>query len=1167
MMHEKHKALRVLACSLLGAFALLVCVGSGTALARGAHWHILATSAPTNLVQGQTGLLSITVVNLGDASVMTPTGDPIVITDVLPAGVEAVSPMGAGVMGGGEQKSSNCSALPQLRCEVTGLIQPFVGLEAGIEVRATKTGSLGENQVNVEGGEDAAPIQEGVAPESEHVPVPTQATRTSLNAGGGTPFGVRSYELTPEQESGATDLQAGSHPFQLTTTLGFNQIYRPNFSNPSFAPGVPAQLKHLYTTLPAGLVANATAIPQCPQVDFLTINQGQSNNCAPNTALGVAVVTFNEPVQAGYRTEAVPIFNLPPQPGEPARLGFEFDTVPMTLDTSIRTGESYAAEVKLSYASQAAEVLGTTVTIWGVPGDERHFESRGWNCVAGGKFVRTRVPRPPCVNPREARPPAYLTQPTTPCTQPLASSVRAQSWEPGAPLLGPLAAINPPTLEGCSGLSFAPQLTVRPDRTEASTPTGLNVEVTMPLTKTLSARGPAEADIRDTTLRLPPGMLSNPGSADGLAVCSPEEAGLGEPGLPLQSQLAAQQFAPAAVSCLDAAKVGSVNIKTPLLERELTGYVYFGSQNTNPFAAPLVLYLIAEDALSGVRVKLAGEVTLNPGNRQIESVFRNAPPLPFEKLKLHLYDGPRATQSTPAHCASYESSATLTNGSEVAPVQSSSSFTTTPNADGQPCPAGGSLPFAPGFLAGSTSSQAGGFSSFTVSIARPDGDAALKTISVKLPPGLAAVLASVTPCPEPQAAQGTCGPESLIGHSNALAGLGPNPVSLPGNVYLTAPYNGAPFGLSAVTFAHVGPFNLGRIVARASINIDRDTAAATIDTTASQFFALSPVAGEQASSAGLPEILKGTPAQIKALNVTIDRAGFQFNPTNCSPLAVSGTLPGYEGVSAAVSTPFRAANCASLPFKPKLTVSVGKTFGRVNGVSFIVRVSSTHGQANIAKTRLVIPKALPSRLTTIQKACLDSVFKSTFTPGSACGEGSNIGRAVVRTPVLRGPLEGPAYLVSHGGAAFPDVEFVLKGENGILLVLDGHTNIKNGVTTSTFNAVPDAPVESFEAILPAGPHSALTVYAPGRSTLCGTALVAPTTITGQNGRVIEQATPVAVEGCTGVAGFRKAETRARKLARALAACRKNRNPSRRRSCERTARRLYGPRAPGHGRRR
>ena len=115
--------------------------------------------------------------------------------------------------------------------------------------------------------------------------------------------------------------------------------------------------------------------------------------------------------------------------------------------------------------------------------------------------------------------------------------------------------------------------------------------------------------------------------------------------------------------------------------------------------------------------------------------------------------------------------------------------------------------------------------------------------------------------------------------------------------------------------------------------------------------------------------------------------------------------------------------------------------------------------------------------------------------------------------MLKSPLRGPAYLVSHGGAAFPDVEFVLKGE-GILLVLDGKTDINKGITTSEFDSVPDAPVETFEAILPAARTRRSSAYASEKNPydFCGANLIMPTIITAQNGAVIEQDTKIALKG-------------------------------------------------------
>jgi len=366
--------------------------------------------------------------------------------------------------------------------------------------------------------------------------------------------------------------------------------------------------------------------------------------------------------------------------------------------------------------------------------------------------------------------------------------------------------------------------------------------------------------------------------------------------------------------------------------------------------------------------------------------------------------------------------------------------------------------------------------------------------------------------------------------------MGGDPFPLPGTVYLTGPYEGAPFGVSVVTPAVAGPFNLGDVTVRSKIEIDPSSAAVTI------------------TSDPFPTFVQGIPAQLKQINVTIDRPGFQFNTSNCNRLEITGTMTGAQGGSASATSPFQAANCASLPFKPKLEASVVGQASKANGAAFKVRVTSAPGQANIGKTNLTIPALLPSRLTTIQKACLAATFAAN--PAS-CPEGSNIGSATVHTPVFKNPLTGPAYLVSYGAEKFPDVEFVLQGE-GVKIILDGHTDIKKGVTYSRFEVLPDAPVSTFETILPAGPHSALTANVPESRhfNLCGNKIVMPTVITGQNGAVIKQETNVAVTGCKAT----KKLTRAQMLAKALKACKKKHSKAKRAACARVARKKYGAKA-------
>jgi uncharacterized repeat protein (TIGR01451 family) len=1111
----------------LAAGGLAVCAFAPAALAEAPRWQLDSRAAPTYLTPGSEAQIQVAALNLGDADA----NGPITMTDHLPTGLTVVKTSFVTATHTLPSASeASCLPLPETSCTwKSPALPPYERLEMRIIVHVSEGFPEGEeNQVAVEGGNaPSATLRQPIIVKS-----------------GPTPFGVEKYRLKPENEDGSLDLQAGSHPFQLTTTLDFNQKLA--FSgNLGVHPAAPALVKDLHFRLPPGLVGDANpnapnAVAQCSAVDFTTILYFNSNACPSSAAVGVASVTLFGPTDViAFDNAIAPVFNLQPAPGEPARFGIEVSGVPIYLDTSVRTGEDYGVTVSVTHASQSVELLGSDVTFWGVPGDPRHDKSRGWQCVLGGYF--NEGPNKTCPPLGQAHPSAYLTLPPT-CAGQLLTTVEGDSWPTSANPAGSKLEEEftfPSTLDGCNSLPFNPSMEMQPDQRSASTPTGLKVKVKLPQETTLAASGLAEASVRQTTVTLPEGLLSSPGAAGGLLACS--AAAVGFNGLPgLEGQLENNHFSPAQVSCPDAAKVGRVRIRTPLLPNELAGYVYLSEQDTNPFTSPLVLYLIAEDKESGVRVKLAGEVQVNPSSGQLTSVFRNTPPVPFEELQLEFFDGPRATNSTPPYCGTYTAQSTFTpwSGTETAPgvVSGTSSPSASFNIDTGPgggaCTFNGNpLPFAPALHAGSTNNQAGAFTNFVLTISHPDGDQPLRTITMKLPPGLAAKIASVTPCPEPQAATGECGPDSLIGHTTAVSGLGPDPFALPGTLYLTGPYAGAPFGLSAVTPAVAGPFNLGNIVVRSRIEVDPNTAVVTI------------------TSNPLPEKIKGVPSQLKALNVSVDRAGFQFNPTNCGPMAITGTLTGYQGASANLISPFEVANCANLPFKPIFTATAGARASKLNGASLIVKVTSGPGQANIAKVKLALPIQLPSRLTTIQKACLDKAFEAN--PAS-CPEGSNIGSAIIHTPVLRNPLSGPAYLVSHGNAAFPDVEFVLQGE-GIKLILDGKTDIKKGITYSRFESTPDAPFTTFETVLPTGPHSALTanVAAAKNYSLCGEKLALPMTITGQNGAVINQTTKIAISGC------KRVSSRAQKLKQALAACRKHKSKKKRLDCARAARRKYG----------
>jgi hypothetical protein len=346
-----------------------------------------------------------------------------------------------------------------------------------------------------------------------------------------------------------------------------------------------------------------------------------------------------------------------------------------------------------------------------------------------------------------------------------------------------------------------------------------------------------------------------------------------------------------------------------------------------------------------------------------------------------------------------------------------------------------------------------------------------------------------------------------------------------------------------ITPAIAGPFDLGVVTVRAGIYINPETAQFTLE------------------SDLLPSSLDGIPVEIRSITAEVTRPQFILNPTSCAKMAVTGTIFGESSPTslseAPVSSPFQVGGCTGLPFKPALSASAGGHGSKPGGTNLNIAVTSAGvGQANIQKLHIQFPKELSSRLTTLQKACTEKVFD--VNPAS-CDPDSVIGHAIVHTPLLSSPLTGPAYLVSHGGAAFPDVEFVLQGE-GVEIVVDAKTDIKGGITYSYIESAPDAPFTSFETEFPSGPDSVFTSNVPAaeKYSLCGQSLVMPIEMAGQNGAKLKQNIKILPTGCAKV----KTLTRAQKLAAALKVCRKKDKGTKKRrkreTCEKQAKKRYGP---------
>jgi hypothetical protein len=1083
MIKGKLTPIRLAAAGAVGAVVLLVAaVGAVPASAFvelkcseacSPWWHLSYQSLPGTLPVGEEGEITVLAEDFGDAGANR--SSTVVLTDKLPTGLTAVSAKD-------ERAAVSCHVLPQeVRCSLSGeaaAIRAFSGFTINIKVKVAETAVSGEeNKVSISGG--------GAPAESISSPITVGSEQTK--------FGVEQYELRAENADGSPDTQAGSHPFQSTTDIAFNQGTDPTTP--------PAAVKDLRFNLPPGLIGNPTPFAQCPLKEFVkTVPPEAENACADNTVVGVASVTIVLKGSPPY-TYNSPLFALVPSVGEPARFGFFVLGDPVYLNTSVRTGGDYGVTVTVPNISELVGFLSSRVTFWGVPGDSRHDPVRGWNCLQPHEIEQ--FPTPPCTATGQQAPPPLLTLPTA-CTGPVHTTVEGDSWEQEGAFTPPFDYTfvdnlgRPAGLDGCNQLPFSPSVRVTPDGQAGSTPTGLTVDEHVPQEVSLNPTGLAESDVKGLSVALPEGVVLNPAGADGLLACSMEQAGL---------QTAA------ATACPEAAKVGTVKIKTPLLANPLEGAAYLAAQDANPFGSLVALYIEAYDPVSGVRAKATGEVLEDPMTGQLtahfegDPVFENdpryagdvgaqfLPETPFEDVELHFFGGDRAPLGTPALCGAYRTTGTFTPWSEGAARESSSEFDVVSGPDGGPCR--DPLPFSPSLTAGTTSIQAGGFTPFTMTMSREDGQQNLQSIQLHMPLGMSGTLSNVALCGEAQADAGTCGPESQIGETIVSVGLGGDPFTVTGGkVYITGPYRGAPFGLSIVNPAKAGPFDLGKVIVRARIDVDPETAALTITT-------------DTEGPYKIPTIIDGIPLQIRHVNVNINRPGFTFNATNCSPLAVTGTLGSAEGSSQSLSVPYQVTNCAVLAFKPKLTASTSGKTSRTNGASLTVKLGYPAGpyDANISRVKVELPKALPSRLTTLQKACTAQVFE---TNPANCPAASVIGHATATTPVLPVPLSGPAYFVSHGNESFPSLIIVLQGY-GVTVHLVGSTFISpKGITSSTFKTVPDVPVGTFELTLPQGPYSALTA----NTNLCKVKKLAmPTEFLGQNGAQIKARTNIQVAGC------------------------------------------------------
>jgi hypothetical protein len=989
---------------------------------------------------GGSGRLLMTMTNLGNAAV-DGTETPVSIVDELPEGVIATGvEAGAGVSNLSGHVDCAVNSGDLVTCTFDGTLPPYEAIE--VEVLASLTGDP-----PAAGAPGKITVSGGNAPEAS-------AAQTIQVSPEPVPFGIERFSAAAEAEGGTIAGQAGSHPYQLTTTIQLNagrliqgagKDGDPRKGNSVEQPALPRNLRF---PLPAGLVGNASSMPTCRVAAFVQIEP--QDGCSPESAVGVAVVNLSDAFY-GYVRVPVPVFNLPPTYGEPARFGFTALSVPVTIDTKVDPGNGYRVVASVSNVTQLAPFYASTVVLWGDPGDPSHDLARGWNCT-------TRLPYQglgPCVRPSPLSEVAFLRQPVS-CHDSPGFEVAVEPWN--VPLGTEIdEAFHPGTsLHGCNKVPFDPKVGASPTSRLAESPTGLDFRLDMPNSGLADGDAIAEGQAKKVEVTLPEGMTINPSQAEGLGVCSPAEYAREQ-----------SDSAPGA-GCPDASKIGEIQISTPLLKEEAHGALYVAKPYDNPGNSLIGLYLVARIPERGILVTQFGKVTPDPKTGQLVTTFDGLPQLPFSSFKLHFREGGRAPLVTPPSCGSFDVVARFTPWSASDPdnplpqeiVTRTSSATIERGPDGGACPSGGT-PFRPGFEAGSVNPAAGRYSPFYMRITRKDGDQDLTKFSAVLPEGALAKLAGVTRCPQAaveaakrkqgleEKASPSCPASSRIGRTSVGAGVGSILTYVPGQLYLGGPYHGSTLSVVSITPAVAGPFDLGTVVVQEGLKLDPATGEVHVDGNASD---------------PIPHILQGVPLKVRDLRVYVDRDNFTTTPTSCDPMATKAVLFGSgldvfssgDDVQADLSARYQAAACESLGFKPRVQLRLsGKRSTRGANPALHAVLRPRLGDANPDQIQVALPGSELLEQSHIRTICTRVQFAAGAGFGSNCPQGSVYGHVKAWTPLLDEPLEGPVYLRSSNHE-LPDMVLALSGLVNIESV--GRIDSKNGRIRSTFENVPDAPL-------------------------------------------------------------------------------------------------------------
>jgi hypothetical protein len=1053
-------------------------------------------SASSRVTSEGSGRLVLTATNLGDAPV-DGEAEAVRIEDVLPEGVFAYGVEAVGGAGGtpglayapGHGGPVDCAVHSGVRervvCGFESELAPYEAIEVEIYVAlesAPPAGQLGTVTVSGANANSA------------------QATQTIRASDEPVPFGIERFAMQAEEEGGGRTDQAGAHPFQLTTTLQLNSSGASGSHQHGGEPRVaqPALPRNVRVTFPAGLVGTAKPVPQCDMATFLTLAVELTNACPKESAVGVASATVIEPKAVPLARLPVPIFNLPPAHGEPARFGFMVAGAPVLIDTSVDPEDEYKITGEVHNVTQVVEYLSSTLTLWGTPGDPRHDSARGWECTYVGVTSITGAEcAPPAV--REETP--FLRMPTA-CNSSLEYQAEIEPWNvPVGSQVDEASDTSPPLL-GCNRVPFDPAISASPTSRLASNPSGLDFELRLPDPGFSNPTGIAGAQPKKIEVALPEGMTINPSQAEGLATCSPQ-------------QYSRERFdSKPGEGCPEASKIGSVTSHTPIFDETLEGSLYVATPYENPFGSLIALYVLARAPERGVLVKQPLEVSTDPRTGRLVTIADHAPPAPYEDFRLHFREGARSPLITPPGCGSFTTTAKFVPYSAQSPanpdpaevIERKAVFAIDRGVTGGACPSG-PAPFHPDFSAGTQSNQAATYSPFDMRITRADGEQDITRLSAVLPPGVVGKIAGLGRCPDAGIARAasrsgphggaeersdpSCPADSRIGTTYAGAGVGSQLIYVPGSLYLAGPYNGDPLSVVAITPALAGPFDAGTVVVRQALTVNPTSGEVEVDGSASD---------------PIPHILKGIPLNLRELQVKVDRPDFTLNATSCAEEQARAEIFGGGTVLAptpdtpvALQARYQAAGCRALGFKPKLAIKLSGGTRRGAHPSLRALVTPRKGDANFSRAVVALPHSAFLDQGHIRTICTRVQFAAPPGDGAHCPKGSVYGHAKAWTPLVEGPAEGPVFMRSSNHN-LPDLVLALKGppSAAVHIVLDARIDSVHGGIRTSFTHIPDLPVSRFLLQMRGG-HKGLIVnsrnlcFKPKRNR-------ADARLAGQNGR-------------------------------------------------------------------